>query len=245
MDITKTKDVSDAISGSTSRFQLWQQLFELADAKTVAEVGVWKGDFAEHILGSCSSVEKYYMIDPWASLPDWNKPANVSSEKFEHIYAEAIAKVAFASEKVTVLRGKTKDVIPEIPDNSLDFVYVDGDHTLRGITIDLIKLFPKVKENGFIAGDDFMPKPWKHDIRFEPTLVCPFAIYFAEAMDVPILALPFNQFLIQKKVNAEFAFVDSTGQYGDVSLNDLPPQPPSPGIKKKLKESIKKIGLIR
>ncbi len=105
-----------------------------------------------------------------------------------------------------MLRGRTKEVIDEIPDGSLDFAYIDGDHTLRGITIDLIKLMPKVKEGGLIGGDDFTNTPWQHDIRFEPTLVCPFGIYFAEAMDLPIVALPFNQFLIEKTTGGVFSF---------------------------------------
>ena len=215
----------DSLSGSTSRFELLREVLNATNVKTIAEVGVWKGDFAKEILEHCEKLEKYYMIDPWATLPDWNKPFNVDTKMFEDVYAEAMSKVAFASEKVVVLRGRTKEVIEKIPEESLDFAYIDGDHTLRGITIDLIRLLPKIKKNGLIAGDDFTPNPWQHDIRFEPTLVCPFSIYFAEAMNLPILALPFNQFLIQKKSNSSFSFVDHTGKYGNVSLSKPTSQP--------------------
>lgn len=222
MDIEDTNFLN-VVSGSTSRFELWRQVLNTTKAKTMLEIGVWKGDFAKDILEHCKAIERYYMIDPWATLPDWNKPFNVGTKVFEEIYKEAMNKVDFASEKIFVLRGRTKEVIEKIPDGSLDFAYIDGDHTLRGITIDLIKLFPKMKENGFIAGDDFTPNPWQHDTRFEPTLVCPFSIYFAEAMNVPIISLPFNQFLIQRKSKSSFSFVDRTGRYGDISLNKLPP----------------------
>ena len=223
----------DMVSGLPSRFALWRQVLNATNAKTMVEVGVWKGDFAKEVLEQCEFIERYYMIDPWATLPDWNKPFNVDTQVFDDIYVEAMNKTAFASEKVIVLRGRTKEVIDDIPDESLDFAYIDGDHTLRGITIDLIKLFPKMKKNGLIAGDDFRSNPWQHDVRFEPTLVCPFSIYFAEAMDIPIIALPFNQFLIQKKANSSFSFVDHTGRYSDISLNKLPPQPGISSIKKK------------
>ena len=59
---------------------------------------------------------------------------------------------------------------------------------------------------GFLGGDDFCTSIWQHRERFEPTLVYPFAVHFAEAMDAPIIALPHNQFLIQKVDG--FAFVD-------------------------------------
>ena len=214
----------DLVMDAVSRIQLWGRVLSAANAKNMAEVGVWKGDFAKLVLEQCKFIERYYMIDPWANLPDWNKPFNVDEKIFEDVYAEAMNITAFASSKIVVLRGRTKEVVDEIPDESLDFAYIDGDHTLRGITIDLIKLLPKIKKDGFIGGDDFTPNPWQHDMRFEPTLVCPFSIYFAEAMDLPIIALPFNQFLMQKRSDIPFSFVDYTGKYGDISLNKLPPQ---------------------
>jgi hypothetical protein len=157
-----------------------------------------------------------------APLPDWNKPFNVDQGVFDDIYAEAMERTAFASERVIVLRGRTKEVIDRIPDSSLDFAYIDGDHTLRGITIDLVSLLPKLKEGGLVGGDDFVSNPWLHGIEFEPTLVCPFSIFFAEAMNLPILALSFGQFVIQKRANAYFCFIDTTGNYSDVSLNKQP-----------------------
>lgn len=216
------KTLTDISKNSDNRYQLWNSIIKIVQAKTVAEIGVWKGDFAFEILSDSSEIERYYMIDPWANLPDWNKPFNVDKQVFDKIYDEAINKTSFAAEKIHILRGRTKEVIDEIPDNSLDFAYIDGDHTLRGITIDLIKLLPKIKPNGIIAGDDFTTNPWQHDVQFEPTLVCPFAVYFAEAMDLPITALHHNQFFIQKCENVPFSFIDVTNRYQDLSLNKLP-----------------------
>lgn len=211
----------DLATGCQNRLQLWTSLVKAMDVRTLAEVGVWKGDFAKQVLDSCRTIERYYMIDPWAQLPDWNKPWNVDSQQFDEVFQEAMAKTAFASEKVTVLRGRTTEVIEEIPDGSLDFAYIDGDHTLRGITIDLIRVLPKIKEGGVIGGDDFTSTPWQHDAKFEPTLVFPFSVYFAEAMDLPIMALPFDQFLIQKCSDPHFTFADNTGKYGNISLSQL------------------------
>lgn len=215
-------EILELLQGSASRFELWKKFLDIRQVRTVAEIGVWKGDFAEEILRCCQSVERYYMIDPWANLPDWNKPFNVAPEVFDEIYQEMDRKTEFASGKRVILRGRTKEVISAIPDNSLDFAYIDGDHTLRGITIDLMKVLPKIKEGGVIGGDDFTTTPWQHDIRYEPTMVCPYSIYFCEAMDLPIMALPHGQFLIKKDGKAKFSFLDSTGNYSDLSLNKLP-----------------------
>jgi hypothetical protein len=40
-------------------------------------------------------------------------------------------------------------------DNSLDFVFIDGDHTLAGVTADIAAYFPKVKAGGILAGHDY------------------------------------------------------------------------------------------
>jgi hypothetical protein len=116
-----------------------------------------------------------------------------------------------------------------VPDGALDLAYVDGDHTLRGITVDLIKVFPKVRAGGWIGGDDLSPSIWQHDREFEPTLVFPFAVHFAEAVDARIYALPHKQFLIEKAATG-FELIDLTGRYGSVDLRDqlLPAAPAAP-----------------
>jgi len=215
-------EVKKLLGGFPSRQRLWSAFLDATQTRVMAEIGVWKGDFAAEILAATTNIELYYMIDPWANLPDWNKPFNVGPEVFDEIYREMELKTAFAGDKRRILRGRTIEVVDTIPNESLDFVYVDGDHTLRGITIDLIKIWPKVKLGGFIGGDDFTNTPWQHDIRFEPTLVCPFSVFFAEAMNVPIAALEHGQFLIHKDEHADFSFLDTTGTYGDLSLNKMP-----------------------
>ena len=214
-------DIARLIVGSPSRFDLWVRLLRTSPLECAAEIGVWKGDFAKVILSNFSHITKYYMIDPWAHLPDWNKPFNVDDRSFEDVYAEALLKTDFAASRRVVLRGRSSAVIDEIPDESLDFAYIDGDHTLRGITVDLMRVFPKIRDGGLIGGDDFVNKPWQHGAAYEPTLVCPFAVYFAEAMRLSFLALPHKQFLIQKAAEAGFSFVDLVGTYSDLSLKKL------------------------
>ena len=41
-------------------------------------------------------------------------------------------------------------------DESLDYVYIDGDHRYRGITKDLKAWWPKVRKGGFFGGHDYV-----------------------------------------------------------------------------------------
>ncbi len=82
--------IQSVVAESKSRLDVWTRILRTANVKAMVEIGVWKGDFARPILEQCEFLERYYMIDPWASLPDWNKPLNCQSESFDDIYAEAI-----------------------------------------------------------------------------------------------------------------------------------------------------------
>ena len=170
------------------------------------------------MLEACPAIRRYYMIDPWRHLDDWNKPANKDDDVFQRYYKESLDKTRDWSAKRVVLRGTTTEVSAKLPDAGLDFAYIDGDHTLRGITIDLTRLYPKVRDGGWIGGDDFAESIWQHDQAYEPTLVFPYAVHFAEAVGAPIYALPHRQFLIYKRPDRGFAFVDLTGRYGSVDI---------------------------
>jgi predicted O-methyltransferase YrrM len=238
MNITE-QIIRECIQKSDSRLELWPHFLDSIKAKYVLELGVYRGYFAERILKECGLIEKYYMIDPWRHLNDYVKPENKNDEMFEQFLSEAKTKTDFAAEKRIILRGKTTEVIEQIPDGELDFAYIDGDHTLKGISIDLIRVFPKIKAGGWIGGDDFVRTVWQHTTKFEPTLVFPFAVYFAEAVNATIYALPHDQFLMEKNDSAPFAFIDLTGFYENTSLRFQ--FRPGMGIKTKFLETFPKI----
>jgi hypothetical protein len=208
------------ISKSQSRVELWVEFIQSFGVQRMAEVGVYRGDFAAEVLRRCEGLTAYYMVDPWRRLSDWNKPANHEDAVLEEFFRETKAKTEFVAAKRVILRGKTTEVIDQISDGDLDFAYIDADHTLKGIAIDLIRVYPKVRMGGFLGGDDFASSVWEHDTRFEPTLVFPFAVYFAEAVGATIYALPHSQFCLQKGDGAQFAFVDLTGKYNDMGLRN-------------------------
>jgi hypothetical protein len=86
-------------------------------------------------------------------------------------------------------------------------------------------IYPKVRVGGFLTGDDFTSSIWEHKTTFEPTLVFPLAVYFAEAVGARIFALPHSQFCMQKTGERHFSFVDLTGKYGDTTLrNQVAPE---------------------
>ena len=216
-------DIDDIITRASQsapdRFALWSQICDTMSTRTAAEVGVWRGEFSEVILRRCPKIKSYYLLDPWCHLPNWNKPFNVTNSEFETVMAEALNRTSFAGERRHLLRGTTTEVSKSIPDRSLDFCYIDGDHTLRGITIDILRMYPKMRDGGIIAGDDFCPNAWQHGAKFEPTLVFPAAVYLAEALGAAIYGLSHHQFAIAiDRSLSDFRFRDLTGDFANLSL---------------------------
>jgi len=218
----------DAGDGAADRFALWEAVLRERAPSTMAEVGVFRGEFAARMLEAVPSIERYVLIDPWRRLPQWNKPYNTDETDLDAAMAETLERVAFAGDRVQVLRGTTAEVVDQLDDASLDAVYVDGDHTLRGITLDLTLMRPKVRPGGVLGGDDFRPSVWQHDRRFEPTFVFPWAVYAAEAFGRPIHALGHHQFAIDFGGDEPFAFHDRTATFASTEVLDAIGEPPAP-----------------
>jgi len=232
--------ISDITAKAASRTELWTAFLSDTKLARVAEVGVWKGDFAAAMLAACPSIDLYVMIDPWRHLDEWNKPANVATDTFEAIRVEAMAKTEFAAPRRRVLRGTTLEVVDAIDDGSLDFAYIDGDHTLRGIVTDLVAMRPKIRAGGFLAGDDFCPNVWQHGASYEPTLVFPVAVDVGLAMRATIFALPFNQFLIvlpNEDEPGRGEFIDLVGVYPTLGLAGQV-RPPRPGLGDRVRHAL-------
>ncbi len=215
--MTNDEHIIELARRSSDRIALWSTFVREQSVRSFAEIGVFRGAFAAAMLDACPELDSYVMIDPWRHLDDWNKPANAADDRFAAIFAEAMGVTAQHEAKRRVLRGRTTEVIDQLPAESLDMAYIDGDHTLRGIAIDLISVEPKVRADGWIGGDDLSPSIWQHGDEYEPSMVFPFAVHFAEAHGYRFFALPYRQFLIHK-ASTGFQFHDLTGQYPTTEL---------------------------
>jgi hypothetical protein len=68
---TDAGNISDllypAARESDNRLELWAALLRRIDARRVGEIGVYRGAFAAHVLGSCPAVETYLDDRPMAT----------------------------------------------------------------------------------------------------------------------------------------------------------------------------------
>ncbi|MEM9138529.1 MAG: class I SAM-dependent methyltransferase [Pseudomonadota bacterium] len=133
-----------------------------------AEIGVWKGDFSAQIL-KIAAPAVLHLIDPWAATdaPDHQSAwyATGSGVDMEAIHDQVLAR--FEAERrtgqIVIHRASSEAALSALPDASLDFVYVDGDHAYDAVRRDLLLAVAKTKPGGLICVDDHRTDKWWGD----------------------------------------------------------------------------------
>lgn len=147
-------------------------LLEYFGEETVgAEIGVHRGVFSNFILEKVNP-QKLYLIDPWKwfdsaqyseTLYGGRKGGGQKNMNLRFNKVEKKIRQRVISKQVTILRKLSEDAAKAIEDNSLDWVYIDGDHSYKGIMNDLVNYYNKVKIGGYIVGDDYDEHNWYKD----------------------------------------------------------------------------------
>jgi len=126
-------------------------LFHELGFKVGAEIGVLKGIYSQIICKGIPGV-KLYSVDPWRIYyPDYR---NYTKQKdLDNAHASAVKRLA--PYDVEIVRAFSMDAIKMFDDNSLDFVYIDGNHEYPFVTLDIIHWTKKVRPGGIVAGHDY------------------------------------------------------------------------------------------
>ena len=126
--------------------------------KVGAEIGVRNGRFSRKL---CQAGLKVYAIDPWRNYDGyWGEDAFKKEVEASYKFAKKI----LAPFDCVILRKTSLEALADIPNNSLDFVYIDGNHDFRYVADDLYEWTKKVRPGGVISGHDyFYANERKHD----------------------------------------------------------------------------------
>lgn len=126
---------------------LEQELLEhyAQGAKTVVEIGVFEGVNSANIIQAMASEGTFWGIDPFfpgklgVSYSEWIAKSWVNRHK--------------PKPKVKFIKKLSFVAVNDVP-NDLDFIFIDGDHSLEGIAKDWEDWSKKVRVGGIIALHD-------------------------------------------------------------------------------------------
>jgi cephalosporin hydroxylase len=91
-----------------------------------------------------------HCVDPWA----FDDLARISLAYRAGIEAAFDVRARDAG-NIVKHKARSLDVAPTVADASVDFVYIDGDHSYKAALADITEWWPKVKAGGFLGGHDY------------------------------------------------------------------------------------------
>lgn len=117
----------------------------------VLEIGSFKGKSTSYLYRAIEQTnDSLIVIDHFQGVIG---KENIYGD-FKDIFIENMNKIGNIK-KIKIHNGKSTEMLNSIKDNSLRFIYIDGDHTFEGIKNDLTICLNKLKKNGIIVLDDY------------------------------------------------------------------------------------------
>jgi hypothetical protein len=182
--VLKTDKISEEIYKqiplNATREEFFPRLINAMNLKVGAEIGVDGGDFSWHLLNN-TCISKLYCVDCWMDNFGSDFRPGAYDPIGENRKKKAINKLIEFDGRFQIVHDDSFNASQVVPNNSLDFCYIDGDHSLEGIYVDLYTWIHKVKKGGIISGHDFkdgrnsgMKNYWGEQLDFKVETVVRF-----------------------------------------------------------------------
>jgi hypothetical protein len=126
--------------------------------KKGVEIGVYRGEFAEVLKKAIPDLD-LIGVDPWIAYEGYNCEGGKPEDLETVAYGEAKARAEKFDFKI--MKAWSVDAVKEFADESLDFVFIDGNHDFEHVVEDVAKWSRKVRKGGLVSGHDFLKKRHK------------------------------------------------------------------------------------
>jgi len=117
------------------------------------EIGIWKAENIKRISEECPNIKKLYGVDPYQPYGNWKR--YVDEESLKNAKNQAIINT-HNLKNVELFFKTSLEASKDFEDGSLDFVFIDGNHSFESAYNDIVTWYPKVKTGGLFSGDDFI-----------------------------------------------------------------------------------------
>ncbi len=151
---------------SNQDVKLYTKITSKYENGVMVEVGVWMGRSLSFIIPICkTNGSKIYAVDTWTGstsdvgkMTDWvNETMNISgSMYFYECFLRNLGQIPGSNCVVPIL-GRSVDAAKRFKDESIDFIFIDSDHSYKAVKEDLETWWPKVKIGGALGGHDYHP----------------------------------------------------------------------------------------
>ena len=122
----------------------------------VTEIGVYNGVTTKKYIDIIKQNNGHLFVIDWFK---GNENVSEGIHKYDesnsdNVYNCFLNDFENYSDVITILSGKSSDMISQIPDNSLDICFIDADHRYSNVYRDIELCLPKMKPGGLLCGHD-------------------------------------------------------------------------------------------
>lgn len=126
------------------------------------EIGCWKGRSTAYLAESIKKSKKniiLYAVDTFGGTPDNYQQNKHLIRMGESLYNTFIRNMIACNANVFPIKLPSIEASDMFKDKSIDFVFIDGDHSYIAIKKDIETWYSKLKIGGILAGHDYkMPE---------------------------------------------------------------------------------------
>lgn len=130
------------------------------------EIGSCYGWSLVYLLENTSNISKIYAVDPYIEYNASPGGGTFMSQETQNRIRELwFENTVDYSDKVELIQKNSIEAAQHFKDDSLDFVFIDGDHSHSAVKKDLATYYPKVKSGGIVAGHDYSCSSVKNALK--------------------------------------------------------------------------------
>ncbi len=136
-----------------SRLELGSEIYRRGLKGDGVEVGVLFGEYSECLLSTWDGV--LHMVDPWIQQSPKIYCDGCNAVDLEEAFEKTKKRLEKFYHRARFWRMFSVDAAPHFENDSLAFVYLDGNHKYESAVADLDAYFPKVMSGGILGGHDY------------------------------------------------------------------------------------------
>lgn len=132
-------------------------LYREANCSVSVEIGIARGELSHHLLSHVHGIREYHAVDPFLGGYD---PHDITSIAIKEMNASGSWRDAILANmspfgcRFRFHYGFSNVLYKDFPPETVDCLFIDGDHTFEGVKADIQLWTPIVKPGGLYIFDD-------------------------------------------------------------------------------------------
>jgi predicted O-methyltransferase YrrM len=154
--LERAKKISGWMSETELAF-LYAIALSISENRKVVEIGSWKG---RSTVAICEGLKRkdgveLFAVDTFGGDPEINVQGAFDEEIAQDSIYKEFAENTAEYDFLKTMRASSADACSNFADESLDWIFIDADHSYDAVCRDVRLWFPKLKYGGLLAGHDY------------------------------------------------------------------------------------------